>query len=120
MQLAVFVTGASSGIGLSIAKAFAAAGAKVAVSGRNEGVLDALAAELGGVSCPADIADAAAVDRFTASPGAAVMLAALGGSIATRAAAASAFAQHKRSMTTPDLISHMGGAFEQLFPTAAL
>jgi NAD(P)-dependent dehydrogenase (short-subunit alcohol dehydrogenase family) len=66
LQLAVFVTGASSGIGLSIAKAFAAAGAKVAVSGRNEGVLDALAAELGGVSCPADIADAAAVDAAVA------------------------------------------------------
>ena len=60
------MTGASSGIGLSIAKAFAAAGAKVAVSGRNEGVLDALAAELGGVSCPADIADAAAVDAAVA------------------------------------------------------
>ena len=76
----------------------------------------AAAVEVIDLMCP----DAAAVDRFTASPGAAVMLAALGGSIATRAAAASAFAQHKRSMTTPDLISHMGGAFEQLFPTAAL
>ncbi len=41
------VTGASRGIGRAIAQAYAGAGARVVVSGRDEGALDALAAELG-------------------------------------------------------------------------
>ncbi len=41
------VTGASRGIGRAIAQAFAGAGARVVVSGRDKGALDALAAELG-------------------------------------------------------------------------
>ena len=60
--------------------------------------------------------DAARVKSLMSSPGVAVMLAALGGSVVTRLAAASAFAQHRRSMTTPDLIANLGASFENLFP----
>jgi len=42
------VTGAGRGIGAAIARALATAGARVCVTGRNEGALAALAAELGG------------------------------------------------------------------------
>lgn len=41
------ITGASSGIGLAIAKAFAAEGAQVAISGRGRGALDAALREIG-------------------------------------------------------------------------
>ncbi len=44
---AVFVTGGSRGIGLSIAKAFVAGGARVAITGRNQSHLDAAAKTLG-------------------------------------------------------------------------
>ncbi|MBY0339225.1 MAG: 3-oxoacyl-[acyl-carrier-protein] reductase [Acetobacteraceae bacterium] len=56
------VTGASSGIGVAIARALHAQGATVALTGRREGELSALAAELGGRShvMPADLADPAA------------------------------------------------------------
>jgi len=42
------VTGATGGIGNAVAKALAGAGAQLAISGSNQGKLDALAAELGG------------------------------------------------------------------------
>lgn len=41
------VTGGSSGIGLSIAKRFATEGAKVAITGRNQSVIDKAIAEIG-------------------------------------------------------------------------
>ena len=41
------ITGGSSGIGLATAKRFAAEGAKVAITGRNQGQLDRAASELG-------------------------------------------------------------------------
>ncbi len=58
------VTGATGGIGAAIARAFAAQGATVAVTGTRKLVLDELAAELGG-RCRGfvcDLSDRAAVD----------------------------------------------------------
>ena len=62
----VFVTGASSGIGLATAKAFAALGAKVAVNGRNVEVLERLASEIGAIACPADVLDEEAINGAVA------------------------------------------------------
>jgi NAD(P)-dependent dehydrogenase (short-subunit alcohol dehydrogenase family) len=68
------VTGGSSGLGLAIAKAFVAAGAKVVVTGRRESELAAAAREIGAVAVPGDARDpdaaaravAACVERFGA------------------------------------------------------
>ncbi len=49
------VTGASSGIGAACARALAARGARVLVTGRNKEALAALAAELGGKAIAADL-----------------------------------------------------------------
>ncbi len=70
------VTGAGRGIGAEIARALAAAGARVCVTGRNEGALAVLAAELGGgavamrcdVTSPDDVGRLA--DRLHADMGA--------------------------------------------------
>ena len=58
----VAVTGASSGIGEAIARAYAAAGARVTVVARRRDRLEALAADLGAAVhvAPADMEDAAA------------------------------------------------------------
>ncbi len=62
-----FVTGAGSGIGLAIARALFAAGAKVSLAGRRSGPLDELADELGGERSLAvadfDITDPDAIGR---------------------------------------------------------
>ncbi|WP_370310295.1 3-oxoacyl-[acyl-carrier-protein] reductase [Sphingobium abikonense] len=64
--MAALVTGASGGIGSSIAKALAAQGATLALSGSNEEKLKAFAAELGGdhktVVC--NLSDPASVDAL--------------------------------------------------------
>lgn len=60
MQLAgkrVLITGASRGIGRSLATAFAGAGATVALVARDGAALELLAAELGGSAHPADLLD---------------------------------------------------------------
>jgi short-subunit dehydrogenase len=57
----VLVTGASRGIGESIAKACAAAGGRVALVARSEGPLKELASELGGAAYATDLGDADAV-----------------------------------------------------------
>jgi len=59
------VTGASRGIGLAIARALAAAGARVAMLARGADALAQRAAELGAAALPipCDVADAAAVGR---------------------------------------------------------
>ncbi|MGD9965713.1 MAG: 3-oxoacyl-[acyl-carrier-protein] reductase [Hyphomonadaceae bacterium] len=60
------VTGASGGIGGAIAKALAAQGARVALSGTRVEALEKVKAELGGdhVITPCNLADAAAVDAL--------------------------------------------------------
>jgi NAD(P)-dependent dehydrogenase (short-subunit alcohol dehydrogenase family) len=63
------VTGASRGVGASVARAFSAAGAAVALAARDAGALDRLAAEIaesGGkaLAVPTDVSDAHAVERL--------------------------------------------------------
>jgi short-subunit dehydrogenase len=53
----VLITGASRGIGRSLATAFAGAGATVALVARDGAALESLAAELGGTAHPADLLD---------------------------------------------------------------
>jgi 3-oxoacyl-[acyl-carrier protein] reductase len=61
--MTALVTGASGGIGSAVARALAAQGAKVALSGTREDALAAVAADIpGAVILPCDLSDAAAVD----------------------------------------------------------
>jgi 3-oxoacyl-[acyl-carrier protein] reductase len=62
--MTALVTGASGGIGSEIAKALAAQGARLAVSGSNADKLEAFRSSLGGdhVALPCNLSDAAAVD----------------------------------------------------------
>ena len=64
--LVALITGASQGIGAATARAFVAAGHKVALAARGREKLDALAAELGenALAVPCDVADPAAVDAL--------------------------------------------------------
>ncbi len=64
--MTALVTGASGGLGSAIAKALAAQGARVALSGTRADALAAVAAEIGGdvVILPCNLSDAAAVDTL--------------------------------------------------------
>ncbi|QPQ55942.1 3-oxoacyl-[acyl-carrier-protein] reductase [Allosphingosinicella flava] len=64
--MTALVTGASGGLGSAIAKALAAQGAKVALSGTREDALKAVQAEIGGdsVILPCNLSDAEAVDAL--------------------------------------------------------
>lgn len=66
MERAAIVTGASSGIGLGIARALAEDGYGVALAARRAGVLDEVAAELGGaaLAVPTDVTDPRAVEAL--------------------------------------------------------
>ena len=60
----VLVTGASRGIGETIARELARRGARLALVARSEGPLKELAAELDGVAYPTDLTDAEQVDAL--------------------------------------------------------
>ena len=68
--MTALVTGASGGIGSAIAKALAAQGAQVALSGTRQEALDAVKAEIGGnaVTVPANLSDKDSVEALV--PGA--------------------------------------------------
>lgn len=55
------VTGGASGLGEATARAFAAAGSKVAIFDLNEARGAVIAAEIGGVFCPVDVMDEASI-----------------------------------------------------------
>lgn len=63
----VLVTGASSGIGRAVARRFASAGATVAVVGRNQESLQAVAAEVSGSAHLADLSQATAAHEVVAA-----------------------------------------------------
>jgi NAD(P)-dependent dehydrogenase (short-subunit alcohol dehydrogenase family) len=60
-----FITGGNSGIGLATARLFVAEGARVAITGRNQATLEAVAKELGpnALAIVADATDVAATER---------------------------------------------------------
>ena len=64
--MTALVTGASGGLGSSIAKSLAAQGARLAVSGSNVEKLETFRAGLGGdhVALPCNLSDGAAVDQL--------------------------------------------------------
>ena len=76
--MTALVTGASGGLGSSIAKALSAQGARLALSGSNVAKLEAFAKELGGdhVALACDLSDPAAVDALVPAA-----VAALGGKL---------------------------------------
>jgi short-subunit dehydrogenase len=60
----VVITGASRGIGASLAAVCAQRGARVALVARSEAPLQKLAADLGGDAYPADLSDTSAIDAL--------------------------------------------------------
>jgi NAD(P)-dependent dehydrogenase (short-subunit alcohol dehydrogenase family) len=63
------VTGGGRGIGAAVARALAAAGARVVVCGRHKPDLDVIANEIGGVALRVDLTDRAATDAAMAAMG---------------------------------------------------
>jgi short-subunit dehydrogenase len=75
----VLLTGASGGLGHAIARALAARGAFLVLTGRRAEALEPLAAETQGRPIVSDLADRAAVDRLVAEAGAVDVLVANAG-----------------------------------------
>ena len=69
IQGTVLLTGASGGIGHAIARALAARGAQLVLTGRRADVLEPLAAEVGGRALAIDLADRDAVQRLAEQAG---------------------------------------------------
>jgi short-subunit dehydrogenase len=65
----VLLTGATGGLGQAIARALAARGAVLALTGRRADVLEPLAAEIGGRAIAADLSEPDAPDRLLAEAG---------------------------------------------------
>jgi uncharacterized protein len=65
----VLLTGATGGIGLAIARAFADRGASLVISGRRSEILDPLAAEVGGRAVVSDLGRREDVERLAAEAG---------------------------------------------------
>jgi short-subunit dehydrogenase len=65
----VLLTGGSGGIGAATARALAARGARVIVSGRRVELLEALAAEIGGRAIPCDLGEPDGPGRLVAEAG---------------------------------------------------
>ncbi len=65
----VLITGATGGIGHAIARAFHAKGSELILTGRRADVLDGLAAEIGGKTITADLADADSVNALMQEAG---------------------------------------------------
>jgi short-subunit dehydrogenase len=65
----VLLTGATGGLGQAIARAFAAEGAKLLLTGRRADVLEPLAEEVGGQAIVCDLAVASEVDRLLGEVG---------------------------------------------------
>ena len=62
----VLITGATGGIGHALARAFAARGANLLLTGRRADVLDRLAGEVGGRALPCDLSSRDELDRLLA------------------------------------------------------
>jgi len=69
IQGTALVTGASGGIGQAIARALAARGAQVVLTGRRADVLEPLAQELGGRALAIDLAERGAPEQLAAEAG---------------------------------------------------
>ena len=69
IQGTVLLTGASGGIGHAIARALAARGAQLVLTGRRADVLEPLAAEVGGRALAIDLAERDAIERLAAEAG---------------------------------------------------
>ena len=65
----ILITGATGGIGQAIARAFAAQGAELILTGRRAEVLEPLARELGATTLVADLADRDALARLAEAAG---------------------------------------------------
>jgi len=68
----VLITGGSSGIGAATARAFAASGCRVAVTGRDVVALKEVAGDTGGVALPGDLRELGRAERIVADAAAAL------------------------------------------------